>query len=98
MKDVVVKKNLIIFKNPDLWLEIRDRMIKEYGQPNVIISWRLRQEFGFTVREHRGLEPHSKDLLDHLGDEWKHRYHYQDQIHLDFFNDSAQSWFQLKYL
>jgi hypothetical protein len=24
--------------------------------------------------------------------------HYQEQIHVDFYNQSAQSWFQLKYL
>ena len=98
MTDIIVKINLIIFKDPERWLTIRDRLIEEYGQARIIISWRLRQEFGFSVREHRGLEPHSKDFLDLLGDEWKHRYHYQEQIHLDFFNNAAQSWFQLKYL
>jgi hypothetical protein len=24
--------------------------------------------------------------------------HYEDQVHLDFYNESTQSWFQLKYL
>jgi hypothetical protein len=24
--------------------------------------------------------------------------YYEDQVHLDFYSDSAQSWFQLKYL
>ncbi len=98
MKDVEVKKNLIIFKNPDRWLQIRDRMIEEYGKTNIIISWRLRKEFGFTIREHRGLAQHSSKDLEQLEGDWQWKYYYQDQIHLDFFNDSSQSWFQLKYL
>jgi hypothetical protein len=29
---------------------------------------------------------------------WDHRYHYQDQIHLDFYDPAQQTWFVLKYL
>jgi hypothetical protein len=29
---------------------------------------------------------------------WHQRHHYQEQIHLDFYNAAAQTWFVLKYL
>ena len=98
MKHVEIKKNLIILKRPEVWHEIREQMIQDFGRINIIISWRCKREFGFTVREHKGLEPHGKDFLDLVGDDWKYRYHYQDQIHLDFYSEAQMTWFQLKYL
>jgi hypothetical protein len=29
---------------------------------------------------------------------WDHRYYYQEQIHLDFYDPAQQTWFVLKYL
>ena len=53
------------------------------------VRTRMRRELGFTYRWHNQwtTEPGN----DHL------RYP-QEQIHLDFYNESAQSWFQLRYL
>jgi hypothetical protein len=35
---------------------------------------------------------------NYLGEDIVPRRHCQNQVHLDFFNDSALTWFQLKYL
>jgi hypothetical protein len=93
-----VKKNLIIFHRPSDWDSILDQLSKEYGA-KIMISYVCRRELGFTVRRHKGLEPHDKESWAIMKSEgWNHRYYYQDQIHLDFYNDAQMSWFVLKYL
>jgi hypothetical protein len=92
-----IKKNLIIFHTPSDWEHISQQLVAEHGAM-IIISWVMRRELGFQVRRHKGLEPHNKDYAELSGEDYKHQYYYQDQIHLDFFSESAQSWFQLKYL
>ena len=69
------------------------------------ISWRTKRELGFTVRNHKGLVKWADDSDENyqwqeewLPDEFKNRYHYEEQIHLDFYNDAQQSFFMLKYL
>jgi hypothetical protein len=44
---------------------------------------------GFTYRHHQGLvaNEHPYDGM-----------HYEQQVHVDFYSEAAQSWFQLKYL
>jgi hypothetical protein len=91
---VTVKRNLIIFHRPEEWEAIHQQLIHEHG-PSIAISWKLKRELGFTVRRHKGLVPRKpSDLTSELD----HRYYYEDQVHLDFFNEATQSWFQLKYL
>ncbi len=88
---VTVKKNLIVFHNPGEWSDIYARILKEYGM-GMAIRPRMQRELGFTYRHFRGLavnEHRRKDGPTH---------HYEDQVHLDFYNESTQSWFQLKYL
>jgi hypothetical protein len=87
---VTVKRNLIVFHDPADWEPILQKLIQAHG-PKISISWVMRRELGFTVRSHLGLAPVglAKDPT---------RMFYQPQIHLDFFNESAQSWFQLRYL
>lgn len=93
---ITVKKNLIVFHKPDEWNIIMTHLEKEYGT-SIRISWRMQRELGFTVRHHKGLALHNDpDELMIVADKWK--YHYEEQIHLDFFKESSQSWFQLKYL
>jgi hypothetical protein len=95
---ITVKKNLIIFHRPSDWDPIQDRLSKEYGA-KIMISYVCKRELGFTVRRHKGLEPHDKESWVIMKSEgWDHRYYYQDQIHLDFYNDAQMSWFVLKYL
>lgn len=91
MPNIIVKKNLVIFRNPEEWQTILDQLYLEYGL-TIGISWVMRRELGFSVRNHRALVPN-----EHVK---KHgpTMHYEQQVHLDFFNESTQSWFVLRYL
>ena len=91
---IVIKRNLIIFDNEDLWEPIRQKILAEYG-PTHVISWVMKRELGFTVRRHQNWITID---TNYLGEDIVPRRHYQNQVHLDFFNDATQSWFQLKYL
>jgi len=91
MSKVTVKKNLIIFHNPGEWSDIYALILKDYGM-GMALRTRLRKELGFTYRHHKGLVPNDWPRPD--GPSMR----YEDQIHVDFFSEAAQSWFQLKYL
>ena len=91
---IVIKRNLIIFDNADLWEPIKQKILAEYG-PTHVISWVMKRELGFTVRRHQNWITIN---TNYLGEDIVPRRHYQNQVHLDFFNDATQSWFQLKYL
>lgn len=95
---VTVKKNLIIFHNVDQWSVLMQQLLQDHGN-KIAISSVCRRELGFTIRRHQGLEPHPEPEWELMKAEgWKHRYHYQAQIHLDFYSEAAQTWFVLKYL
>ena len=91
---IVIKRNLIIFDNEELWEPIVQKILAEYGN-HVMISWVMKRELGFTVRRHQNWITVHKNGL---GEDIVPRRHCQNQVHLDFFNDATQSWFQLKYL
>jgi hypothetical protein len=96
---ITVKKNLIIFHQPYEWYGLAERLRSEYGISIMLISARCKRELGFTVRHHKGLVPHDSIEWELMKEEgWKHRYHYEEQVHLDFYNEAQQSWFMLKYL
>ncbi len=65
------------------WDEVRQRIDADYGKINTLVSWRLKDLLGFTVRHHTGYSI------------WKKKY--EDDIRLDFVNDDARIFFQLKY-
>lgn len=88
---VTVKKNLIIFHHPGDWSDIYGMILRDYGM-GMAVRPKLKRELGFTYRHHKGLVP-----VEHPR-KGGPTMHYEDQIHLDFFSESAQSWFQLKYL
>jgi hypothetical protein len=95
---VTIKKNLIIFHRPDQWSNLQAQLVEDFGA-RIAISFVCKRELGFTVRRHRGLVPHPQaewKIMKREG--WDHRYHYEDQVHLDFYSKSAQTWFVLKYL
>ena len=96
---VTTKKNLIIFHDPDEWHTVLERLTQDFG---TVIRMRhiMRRELGFTARDHRGLVPNRKADPTLLLTSWEHRqgYHYEQQVHLDFYNEASQSWFILKYL
>lgn len=66
------------------WNSIYNLIRKEYGDSVVLISWKLKQILGFTVRRHRDYDPVSGHMVD--------------DIRLDFYDEPAMTFFQLKYL
>lgn len=88
---VIVKHNLIIFRNYDEWHNIYAKILEEFGL-GMAVRTRLRRELGFTYRHHRGLVSHKKIDQQDPG------MHYENQVHVDFYSESAQSWFILRYL
>lgn len=104
---VTTKKNLIIFHNPDDWAQVLDRLAEDFGQ-TIRMRHIMRRELGFTPRDHQGLVPNraTGSVLDgydfgtrlYTTQEFRQGYHYEPQVHLDFYNEAAQSWFILKYL
>ncbi len=87
---VIVKKNLVIFKNKSEWDPIWKRIRAEHG-PTINVSFVLKRELGFTIRYHTEWIP-----FDKSGDRVRH--YAEEQVHLDFYNESTQSWFLLRYL
>lgn len=97
---ITIKKNLIIFHHPEDWLEIYAAIQRDFGA-KMAISFVLKRELGFTVRNHQGLVPIKKPSLDRNGINQyggQKTHYYEDQVHLDFYSEAAQSWFQLKYM
>lgn len=99
---IEIKKNLIVFRKPWEWEAVSARLIQEYG-PSIMISWKCRRELGFSVRRHKGLVRWADDQDYKEEEEWlepdlKNRYHYEDQVCLDFYNEAQQSFFMLKYI
>ena len=89
---IVVKKNLVIFRDPAKdWTPIRRRLIAEYGQ-SIVLTYAMRERLGFSTRYHTHWITSGKE-------EGEYEFKYpEEQIHLDFYNEAAQSWFQLRYL
>jgi hypothetical protein len=81
-----IKNNLLIMHRPADWVVLQHRLIQDYGD-SISISWVCRRKLGFTVRKHEA---------------WIHvqggAYRREPQIHLDFFDSTALSWFVLRYL
>jgi hypothetical protein len=98
---VTTKKNLIIFHNPEDWDQVLDRLAEDFGTA-IRMRHIMKRELGFTARDHRGLAPnHPKQGSALDGYHWGTAptgYHYDYQVHLDFYTESSQSWFILKYL
>ena len=94
---VTVKRNLIIFHKPHEWDEIYQMILRDFGS-KMAISFVLKRELGFTIRHHKGLAPHDPATRELMGPDWPHTYYYEQQVHLDFYSEAAQSWFQLKYM
>ena len=95
---ITIKHGLIIFHKPHEWSDLQDRLVQDYGH-KIAISFVCRRELGFTVRRHKGLVPHGEAEWEIMKSEgWPHRFHYEEQVHLDFYSESAKTWFALKYL
>lgn len=66
------------------WNTIYNQIREEYGDTTVIISWKLKETLGFTVRRHRDYNPVNGHMVN--------------DIRLDFYDEAAMTFFQLKYL
>ena len=91
MSKVTIKKNLIVFHNPGEWSDIYASILRDFGM-GMAVRTRMRRELGFVYRYHQGLVPYEHPTKGGTN------MHYEDQVHLDFYSEQAQSWFQLKYL
>ena len=72
----------ITLKNQQ-WEKLKSQIIEDYGRTTVLISWRLRDTLGFTLRQHR----------DEKETEWKKMY----TMRLDFWDEQLHTMFLLKY-
>ena len=91
LQKITRKHNLIIFHDPDDWQKIYAKILEDFG-PAIAIRWRMQRDLGFVYRYHKGLVPHE---VMHPSEP---KMHYEQQVHLDFYDEKAQSWFELKYL
>ena len=96
---ITIKRNLIIFHKVREFEELHHRLLEEYGRATMLVSWRMRRELGFTIRHHRGLVQHTESEWTVMRNQgWDDRFHYEMQVHLDFYNEAQQTFFVLKYL
>ena len=65
------------------WDKLKSQIIEDYGRTTVMISWRLREQLGFTLRQHK----------DEKETEWTKQY----TMRLDFWDDMLYTMFLLKY-
>jgi hypothetical protein len=64
------------------WAILRERLIADYSPSVMMLSYRMKDRLGFTVREHR---------------EWTQQRGYMVDIRLDFYNEPKRTMFLLKY-
>jgi hypothetical protein len=69
--------------NHSEWKRLRQRISDDYGQTTVMLSWRLKETLGFTIRTHSG-----KNSLTNV---------YEYDTRLDFVSQDALTFFNLKY-
>jgi len=66
------------------WDKIKVRIDADYGRTMRMISWKLKRELGFTVRDYRAFDAVTSS--------------YTQDIRLDFYDDQHEVIFRLKYL
>lgn len=65
------------------WRQIQPSIEADYGKITTMISWRLKETLGFTVRRHH--------FFDDTG-------RYIEDIRLDFVDETSATFFRMKYL
>ena len=68
------------------WDRIRKQIRTEFGPSMVMLRSKMRDELGFLPREHHA---------------WVSKMdggHYTSEIHIDFYTESARTWFLLKFI
>ena len=65
------------------WDQLRPRIDADYGKVTTMISWRLKETLGFTVRNHHFVDDTGRYIAD---------------VRLDFVDETAATFFRMKYL
>lgn len=73
------------------WNAIREELAKDFPPSTLMIRSKMKETLGFTVREHE------KWIKSAIETESNNGYRLKI-ICLDFYNDSAESWFRLRYM
>lgn len=68
------------------WHEVRQKLIDDHGQSIVMISWKMRELLGFSVREHFRWDDTHQD--------WNDR---RSVFCIDFYTEAARTYFLLRY-
>jgi hypothetical protein len=76
-----------VILNPTAWRKIRDNLKTRHPSSHLLIRSKMRERLGFTVREHRAWVNGRSDQEGY----------YQDQVHLDFYDERKRSLFLLTY-
>jgi hypothetical protein len=69
---VTIKPGLIIFHKPFEWERIQYQLGLDYGT-KIMISYVCKRELGFTIRRHKGLEEHPKEIWEVMKSEGWHQ-------------------------
>jgi hypothetical protein len=65
------------------WHELSNRLHEDWPKSVMLLRGKMREELGFTIREHRWYSEQRGT---------------QVQICLDFYDDAKETWFRLRYL
>lgn len=78
---------------PKDWTDILVKIEREYGRAIALISFAMKRELGFTVRYYKfwQKDDSATGSYDGYGE-------HVVEIHLDFDNEAAATYFRLKYL
>jgi len=84
----------VILKHRE-WDKIFAQLKQDYAHSpaTYLIRGRMKTDLGFTYREH--VEWNREDLVPGLDHDWRDE---RSQIHIDFYSESARTYFLLKYM
>jgi hypothetical protein len=81
---------------PEQWTVLKQRLTEEYPPSVMLIRGRMREVLGFVPREHNIWLGYYEDASPE--DRSARNYGYRKVICLDFYNDTLETFFKLKYL
>ena len=76
------KMGTIVLTEPD-WLNIRQRIMADYPASVMLVKSATKRELGFTIRSHES---------------WDVKTGYIRDIRLDFYDDTKETFFRMKYM
>jgi len=79
-----------IVLTPERWEVLKEHLLTQHPKSHILISWKCKEKLGFTVRDHEQWQAY--DLAPGIK---KNRL--VNSICLDFYNDSVQTMFRLRY-